>query len=45
MNQNPEQKARDTIDRMLHAAGWVVQKKDELNPSAGQNREPKSRIR
>lgn len=35
MNQNPEQKARDTIDRMLHAAGWVVQKKDELNPSAG----------
>ena len=25
LNQNPEQKARDQIDRLLVAAGWVVQ--------------------
>ncbi len=24
-NQNPEQKARDRIDRLLELAGWVVQ--------------------
>ena len=33
-NQNPEQKARDHIDRMLSAAGWVVQDKSSLNPNA-----------
>ena len=24
LNQNPEQKARDIIDRMLIASGWAV---------------------
>ena len=27
----PEQKARETIDRMLDEAGWVIQNKKELN--------------
>ena len=27
MNQNPEQKARDTIDKQLRACGWVIQDK------------------
>lgn len=31
MNQNPEQIARDTIDRQLTACGWVVQKKIKIN--------------
>ncbi|HEX8040299.1 MAG TPA: hypothetical protein VF490_14175, partial [Chryseosolibacter sp.] len=31
MNQNPEQIARDTIDRQLTACGWVVQKKTKIN--------------
>jgi len=35
MNQNPEQNARDNIDRMLNAAGWTVQELGKLNPSAG----------
>jgi len=35
MNQNPEQLARDTIDRMLLAAGWQVQSKHKINLSAG----------
>jgi len=37
-NQNPEQKARDTIDALLHQAGWVVQslKKMDLNIGLGQ---------
>ncbi len=30
-NQNPENKARDRIDAMLHQAGWVVQKKDRID--------------
>ncbi|MEO0788231.1 MAG: DEAD/DEAH box helicase family protein [Bacteroidota bacterium] len=30
-NQNPEQIARDQIDAMLTAAGWVVQSKDEVD--------------
>ena len=34
-NQNPEQKARDEIDRQLFAAGWVVQSKSHINLAAG----------
>jgi type I restriction enzyme R subunit len=30
----PEQQAREAIDRMLVAAGWAVQSKKDLNPSA-----------
>lgn len=37
-NQNPEQKARDTIDLLLMQAGWIVQsaKKIDLNAGLGQ---------
>jgi type I restriction enzyme, R subunit len=35
MNQNPEQIARDEIDRQLKACGWVVQKKSQANLHAG----------
>ena len=31
MNQNPEQIARDTIDSLLTACGWTVQKKNKIN--------------
>lgn len=34
-NQNPEQIARDRIDAMLEAAGWIVQSKDKVNLSQG----------
>jgi len=34
-NQNPEQKARDIIDRMLIASGWTVQDKKRVNLAAG----------
>jgi type I restriction enzyme R subunit len=34
-NQNPEQKARDTIDALLRQAGWVVQSVGKLDLSAG----------
>lgn len=34
-NQNPEQKARDTIDKMLAGCGWVVQGQKEINFNAG----------
>ncbi len=34
-NQNPEQIARDRIDKMLEQAGWVVQDKDRINWGAG----------
>ncbi len=34
-NQNPEQIARDNIDKQLHACGWVVQDKKKLNLAAG----------
>jgi len=34
-NQNPEQKVRDTIDRMLRECGWVVQDKKKIDFSAG----------
>jgi type I restriction enzyme R subunit len=27
MNQNPEQIARDTIDKQLTASGWLIQSK------------------
>jgi type I restriction enzyme R subunit len=33
-NQNPEQKARDNIDKQLLACGWVIQHKRNLNLSA-----------
>jgi type I restriction enzyme R subunit len=34
MNQNPEQLARDAIDRMLTASGWTVQSKKDFNLAA-----------
>ena len=34
MNQNPEQAARDKIDRQLLACGWVVQNKTTINLKA-----------
>jgi type I restriction enzyme, R subunit len=34
VNQNPEQIARDQIDKRLLAAGWLVQDKASLNPNA-----------
>lgn len=34
-NQNPEQLARDAIDRMLEQAGWVVQDFRQINLAAG----------
>src|SRR5690606_10881496 len=35
LNQNPEQIARDKIDAMLIASGWVIQSKKNLNLKAG----------
>lgn len=35
VNQNPEQIARDEIDRQLTACGWIVQDKNRVNLSAG----------
>lgn len=34
-NQNPEQKARDQIDKQLKACGWVIQDKAKINLGAG----------
>lgn len=34
MNQNPEQLARDQIDKQLIACGWVIQHKSKINLSA-----------
>jgi type I restriction enzyme, R subunit len=34
-NQDPEQIARDEIDRQLTACGWLLQDKDKLNLHAG----------
>ncbi len=34
-NQNPEQKARDTIDALLRQAGWIVQSKIKIDLNAG----------
>lgn len=36
INQNPEQIARDTIDKMLRSAGWVIQSKSTVNLAAAQ---------
>jgi len=35
LNQNPEQLARDMIDRQLIACGWVVQDKERIDLHAG----------
>ncbi|MEO5649185.1 MAG: DEAD/DEAH box helicase family protein [Ginsengibacter sp.] len=35
MNQNPEQLARDKIDAMLIASGWIIQSKKEINLASG----------
>jgi hypothetical protein len=34
-NQNPEQIARDNIDKQLIECGWIIQKKKQINLSAG----------
>ena len=34
-NQNPEQQARDKIDKLLTDCGWIVQSKKDVNLSAG----------
>jgi len=34
INQNPEQIARDNIDKMLEESGWVVQSKSKVNLAA-----------
>ncbi|WP_299989397.1 DEAD/DEAH box helicase family protein [uncultured Pontibacter sp.] len=34
MNQNPEQIARDQIDELLTASGWVIQDKNKVNLAA-----------
>ena len=36
VNQNPEQIARDEIDALLTASGWVVQSNKKINFNAGQ---------
>jgi type I restriction enzyme R subunit len=35
-NQNPEQIARDRIDKQMLACGWIVQDKSKINLGAGQ---------
>lgn len=35
LNQNPEQKARDNIDKLLLQAGWTIQDKHQINLDAG----------
>jgi len=34
-NQNPEQAARDRIDKLLGDSGWIVQDKKAINFNAG----------
>jgi type I restriction enzyme R subunit len=34
-NQNPEQIARDNIDKQLTECGWIIQKKKQINLGAG----------
>lgn len=34
-NQNPEQIARDNIDKQLIECGWIIQNKKQINLSAG----------
>ena len=36
MNQDPEQKARDNIDKQLNDCGWIIQDKGKINLDAGQ---------
>ena len=35
VNQNPEQIARDKIDKLLQASGWTVQNNKKIDFSAG----------
>lgn len=35
MNQNPEQRARDNIDKQLISCGWIIQSKNQINLYAG----------
>lgn len=35
MNQDPEQRARDNIDRQLNDCGWIIQDKKQINMNAG----------
>ena len=35
INQNPEQIARDKIDRLLLQAGWIIQTKEQIDFSVG----------
>ncbi|HNX01841.1 MAG TPA: hypothetical protein PKK33_10775, partial [Candidatus Cloacimonadota bacterium] len=35
LNQNPEQIARDKIDSMLIAAGWLIQNRNNIDFNAG----------
>ena len=35
LNQNPEQKARDNIDKLLLQSGWIVQNKNKINFDEG----------
>jgi type I restriction enzyme R subunit len=35
VNQNPEQKARDNIDKQLAACGWIIQGIKQVNLNAG----------
>jgi type I restriction enzyme R subunit len=35
LNQNPEQKARDNIDKLLLQSGWTVQNKNKINFDEG----------
>jgi type I restriction enzyme R subunit len=35
VNQNPEQFARDNIDKQLLLCGWVIQDKKQINLRAG----------
>lgn len=35
INQNPEQQARDNIDKQLIACGWIIQNKKSINLTIG----------
>ena len=35
MASTPEEQARQTIDALLNAAGWMVQDRKDANPAAG----------
>lgn len=35
VNQTPEQKARDNIDKQLIQCGWVIQDKNTIDLNAG----------